>query len=769
MKSSVKQTILIISVTGIALLGSVGSLTVLLKSPHYGTKSPAPEQSVTTSAARPAVTISLESLKYDQKLLAEKVARECPGNELPCFKKALLEITERHGPGASLSVLQKLEEQKRISAAADRHRIAREIGGTTASRFGINDPAFLLCPTSMNDDCRHGFFQYALGQAHATDNVARLICGSLDRAYSAKFIFDCYLGLGHGVLIAQNYDLTKALDACETLGTPTGQDGCRQGAFIENRNASLTGSGRRDVFSRNDPLAPCNIVPDKYRYACFINHAGRLMEFFNNNVKKAARACLKAPDAYVSPCLQSIGLMVSNGPWQRLLAKNNDGKSEVIAWDLCLKFPQDHREPCVIGALDTFLNFDAFEVARAKAFCNAIDTAYRPVCYHRMGFALRTQAVDPSLVRAKCETLTGEGAAACLQGAAMETSAPAGLATKAPIDAGVLKTEKENIFNNDVALYAYVKRFGLGPTITHLHALASRYGDCHVPAHKAGRFAYSIFSMKTFRAIPGECHAGGFHGAVEAYFKERGAAHLANDVKVICGSELNAFNTHQCMHGIGHGLMAAANYELPQALETCNQLKDWQSSCWTGAFMENIVGGLGAHAGHVGHATKYLNDDPHYPCTIVDTQYKSSCYFLQASRMVQLFGPNFGRISATCAQAPAEQREICFDSMGREVGGLYRGRPAEAIQACGHAEEGEFRIDCLTGAVQDTFWDSSGQGDAREFCKLLNAKAEKDACYKMIFGRAPQILSSQREMQSFCDKVEAEYRRSCLKKPKVST
>lgn len=182
--------------------------------------------------------------------------------------------------------------------------------------------------------------------------------------------------------------------------------------------------------------------------------------------------------------------------------------------------------------------------------------------------------------------------------------------------------------------------------------------------------------------------------------------------------------------------------------------------------MENIVGGLGAHSEHVGHATKYLNDDPHYPCTIIDTKYKSSCYFLQASRMVQLFGPDFGRISLACAQAPAEQREICFDGMGREVGGLYRGRPADAIQACGNAAEGEFRIDCLTGAVQDSFWDPSGQGDAREFCKLLNAKAEKDRCYEMIFFRAPQILSSQREVQRFCDKVEAGYRRSCLKKSK---
>ena len=106
--------------------------------------------------------------------------------------------------------------------------------------------------------------------------------------------------------------------------------------------------------------------------------------------------------------------------------------------------------------------------------------------------------------------------------------------------------------------------------------------------------------------------------------------------------------------------------------------------------------------------------------------------------------------------------------MGREVGGLYRGRPAEAIQACGNAAEGEFRIGCLTGAVQDSFWDPSGQADALTFCRLLKVKTEKDACYETIFRRAPQILFSQREIQSFCNRTEAEYRGSCLKKPKVS-
>jgi hypothetical protein len=329
----------------------------------------------------------------------------------------------------------------------------------------------------------------------------------------------------------------------------------------------------------------------------------------------------------------------------------------------------------------------------------------------------------------------------------------------------------QDMFHNDDLLAAYVKEHGLPETVAQLHQLSLRYGDCHQQAHKAGRIAYRVYSTDAFRAIASECHAGAFHGAVEAYFKEHGTARLSEDVKVICRSELNHFFSHQCMHGIGHGLMAAANYDLPRALEDCDPLGRFQASCWTGVFMENIVGGLGGHAshheGHAVNATSYLNDDPHYPCTIVQEKYQSSCYFLQPSRMMQLFGPDFGRMAAICAEAPPQHRRVCFESMGREVGGMYRGQPAVAIQSCGNAPEGDLRIGCLIGAVQDAFWDPAGQDNALGFCRLLGAKTEKDACFEIVFMRAPQILPSRQDLERFCAKVEADYRKSCLKKRTV--
>jgi hypothetical protein len=318
-----------------------------------------------------------------------------------------------------------------------------------------------------------------------------------------------------------------------------------------------------------------------------------------------------------------------------------------------------------------------------------------------------------------------------------------------------------SLYRDDDALFSYVKRYGLAQTISRLNALeAAGRGDCHQPAHKAGRFAYEVSGVSTFTEAPLECHVGGLHGAIEAYFRDRGIDDLAAQGRQICGTGRDYFFESQCFHGIGHGLMAATDYDLPEALKGCDLLEKGKDTCYTGVFMENIVGGLGGHHDGGGAHSKYLNRDPQYPCTIVDAKYQASCYMLQTSRMIQLFGPNFPRIAAACGEAPAALSDFCFQSMGRDVGGLHRGDSSGAIRACRSAPAGPLRVSCLSGAVQDLFWDAAGRSDAIRFCKELNDPAEKRGCYDTIISRADVALTVE-ERGSFCADVEEPYRRQC--------
>ena len=322
------------------------------------------------------------------------------------------------------------------------------------------------------------------------------------------------------------------------------------------------------------------------------------------------------------------------------------------------------------------------------------------------------------------------------------------------------------IFTDQKLLRSYVKTFGPRETVQHLYALSATYGDCHQNAHEAGRFAYEFFKENAFQTCSAECHSGCYHGAIEAYFSEHGTKDLVKNLQTLCGPVTNPFFNHQCIHGIGHGLTAWTSYDIPEALRSCDLLPNRQDSCYTGVFMENIVGGLAKadaekDPSRADHITSYLTDDPQMPCNVVDEKYKSSCYFYQTSRMVQLFKHDFAKVATACSDAPLAYHTYCFQSMGRDAGGFNRDNPAGAIAACTNTSDGANRLDCIAGAVQDSFWDPTGQTMAVQFCTLLTDSTEKKRCYDTIIERAPQVLASVDERKQFCQSLEEAFRQQC--------
>lgn len=325
----------------------------------------------------------------------------------------------------------------------------------------------------------------------------------------------------------------------------------------------------------------------------------------------------------------------------------------------------------------------------------------------------------------------------------------------------LIEKNTELIFNDREALRLYVEEYGPGETVQRLHQLGATYGNCHNAAHDAGRFGYELKGGTAFQKCSAECHSGCYHGATEAYFRDSGTANLIDDLNFLCQYTPSAFYDHQCVHGIGHGIMAWADYEILEALETCDRLPRLQQSCHSGVFMENIIGGL---ADTEGHFTEYLSDDPHFPCNILPEQYVGACYFYQTSRMVQLFKGDFEKVADACEEIDEQYQHLCFASMGRDVGGVHRGNPAMAIAACNVVQNQANKESCLSGAVQDTFWETSGQDAAQTFCRMLTTQSEKQSCYNTIFSRATQVLSSGAEQKRFCDGVEESFEDECRKK-----
>ncbi len=346
----------------------------------------------------------------------------CAQEDFDCWANFFRQETISYGPQIAVDLIMKLKGDGRVAPDVDEHQLGHQIGRQTAESFGVNDQAFLLCPMAqLNGGCQHGFFEWVLGRTETTSAAADLICQQLQEGYAVKYYFYCYHGVGHGVMMAAAYDLDRALTICDSLADAVAADGCWQGVFMENVNAGMHDFAREGVFSLDDPLAPCDVVEDKYRHECYVNHAGYLMKVFDNDVRGATNACLKA-EAYVGACLESIGLMVTNPVWQPNLYGDLGDESFVqVAWNLCTQFPAGHVESCVVGGIDNIHNFDEFDLGRAAGFCSTVDADYQFTCYNRMGFNLFNQSLTVDDAVAACETLEGEFRDACLSGVGVQS------------------------------------------------------------------------------------------------------------------------------------------------------------------------------------------------------------------------------------------------------------------------------------------------------------------------------------------------------------
>ena len=328
------------------------------------------------------------------------------------------------------------------------------------------------------------------------------------------------------------------------------------------------------------------------------------------------------------------------------------------------------------------------------------------------------------------------------------------------------RKEYVDLFQDDEMLTRFTRRYGPAHTVELLEK-AEEHIDvfCHDRAHDAGRVAYDLFGAVAFILASHECQAGAFHGATEALFRDRGTVNLTEDVETLCGSASVPFFYLQCLHGAGHGLMAWTSYELPDALELCDEFSGERDreACYSGVFMENVVGGL---SGSMGHFTEYLSEDPHFPCNTIDDRYLSACYLYHSFRMLNLFEGDYAKVGAACGDAPTAAQYYCFRSLGRDVAAVTLGQPAKAIEMCGDSvSDVQGRSYCLAGAVQARFWGVEGAEEALSMCRMLDDPDEKGWCYWTIIVRATELYEAEPAFQGFCIQVEERFRPWCVREP----
>ena len=333
------------------------------------------------------------------------------------------------------------------------------------------------------------------------------------------------------------------------------------------------------------------------------------------------------------------------------------------------------------------------------------------------------------------------------------------------------------------ALADIVQRSGPQPALAVLEQLvASAPGtqeNAHHLAHHVGRIAYARYHdmPQAFTSCTNAFASGCYHGVLEAHLS--GTPHLApRDVAEICRGVRDplrpAFTHFLCVHGLGHGLVMYFHDDMFTALTFCDALPDPfdRENCYGGAFMQNVMafraqgnGGHDHHGNHAGHAApakprKLLDPaDPLYPCTEVAVKYRRSCYLMQSSAVLLLNGGDFAKTFLACQNVPAEYRNICLQSIGRDISAFTLTNPETTKNICAlvaSPQSGQ----CLYGAAKDFIYTHTDPQRGIALCRLADEVDKKD-CYKGVRDFVLDLEPDEAKRKQTCRSADARYRGLC--------
>jgi hypothetical protein len=312
---------------------------------------------------------------------------------------------------------------------------------------------------------------------------------------------------------------------------------------------------------------------------------------------------------------------------------------------------------------------------------------------------------------------------------------------------------------------------------------ANREG--HVFAHgigmAAGRGGGDIAKM--FAQCDESNQSGCYHGVLQSYLmaaKKLGPAEVNAVCQPFRGPKADRWLLFQCVHGTGHGLTMYYDHDLPRALTDCGYLiEGWdRTSCYAGAFMENIVNvqmpknmshGDGHEGMHMaGMPTKSSSkwkpldrNDLLYPCSIMEAKYLPACYEMQTAAILYLNGGNIGAAAKTCDTAPKEMRFTCYRSLGRDISAYALQDHAKAIEMCALGTP-KYQPWCYFGLVKSFVNMNARAGDGLTFCRELKGEANKLKCYEAVGEQIGTLRNESTQRTALCQPAEPAYLAVCL-------
>jgi plastocyanin len=181
--------------------------------------------------------------------------------------------------------------------------------------------------------------------------------------------WQCYHGLGHGVMFYTANDLPRSLEMCEGLDTEFGRSNCVNGVFMENFTADQKLHVSK-FLKESDPFYPCQEQADHLKSDCYIYAPTYFLNLNPNDYAAALEWCRGAETGFDGACAYGVGMQVM---------KENLNEPGFVE-STCTNGAPGQTQPCIQGMTALYISHHG-SLEPARELCGRLEPSNQPACY----------------------------------------------------------------------------------------------------------------------------------------------------------------------------------------------------------------------------------------------------------------------------------------------------------------------------------------------------------------------------------------------------
>jgi plastocyanin len=285
------------------------------------------------------------------------------------FKEVEADLTalvKEQNPRVALEKIRK-EIKTDDALARSCHPLVHDIGHAAYEKYGDFGEAMKYQDEVCNSGYLHGIIESRFSESDDVFADMKTMC---DQYRSGSYMsWQCYHGIGHGVMFYTANDLPRSLKMCEGFDTDFGRSNCANGVFMENFNADQKLHLSR-FLKESDPFYPCAEQENRYKADCYLYAPTYFLSLNEGDYDAALEWCNGAEAGFEPTCAYGVGT-------QAMKENLNDPK---LVESVCMNGEDEQTAPCIEGMTGLYINHHG-SLEPARELCTRLEKPNRPACY----------------------------------------------------------------------------------------------------------------------------------------------------------------------------------------------------------------------------------------------------------------------------------------------------------------------------------------------------------------------------------------------------